>query len=298
MKKVFIFLFLTAVVIFQLNCGSTASENSNKGMPELILANTNSTPLTEAKPQAQETPLPTFTDAETALAEGKRLLDENKTEQSIEALKQAVKLNHEAADAYFTLGIAYSVLEKEKENTQTVEEEPTPTPKKTPVPKKGKKEEFIPTTDSDKAFDKAAKIYEKITKKEPKNDVAFFNLGRSYNKLNKDEEARKALSEAVKLKADDIEYQIELGAILNKLSEYDEAVKVLKKAVSLDENNSYAQDLLAKAEAGQKRINFGIKPKTPEPPQAAKPKLDKPSGRPTPPLKIETAPIVKPTPNQ
>jgi tetratricopeptide (TPR) repeat protein len=291
MKKVFIILFLTATVIFQLNCGSTNSENSNS-------ANTNSTPVvaTNTNVQPQETPLPTFNDAETALVEGKRLLDENKTEQSIEALNQAVKLNPELADAYFTLGIAYSVLEKERENTQTVEEEPTPTPKKTPVPKKGKKEEFIPVTDSDKAFDKAAKIYEKITKKEPKNDVAFFNLGRSYNKLNKDEEAREALSEAVKLKPDDIEYQAELGAILNKLSEYDEAVKVLKKAASLDENNSYVQDLLAKAEAGQKRINFGLKPKTPEPPkQAGKPQATKPNQRPTPPLKIEEVPIPRPT---
>jgi tetratricopeptide (TPR) repeat protein len=288
MKKVFIFSFLIAAATFQLGCGG-AAENSNA-------ENTNSAPVsaTNTNAQAQETPLPTFTDAETALAEGKKLLDENKTELSIEALNQAVKLNPELADAYFTLGIAYSVLEKERANTQTVEEEPSST--KTPVPKKGKKDEFIPLTASDKAFDKAAKLYEKITKKEPKNDAAFYNLGRSYNKLNKDEEAREALSEAVKLKPDDIEYQIELGAILIKLSEYDEAVKILKKAVSLDENNLYAQELLEKAEAGQKRINFGIKPKTPEP--VAKPKTEKPSQRPTPPLKIEDQPILKPTPSQ
>jgi tetratricopeptide (TPR) repeat protein len=286
MKKVLVFLVLTAAATFQIGCGETASENSNA-------ANNALASNAETTVQAQETPLPTFTDADTALAEGKKLLDANKTEQSIEALNQAVRLNPDLAEAYFTLGIAYSVLEKEREITQTVEEEPTPT--KTPVPKKGKKDEFIPTTASEKAFDKAAKLYEKITKAEPKNDVAFFNLGRSYNKLNKDEEARKALAEAVKLKPEDAEYQTDLGAILNKLSQYDEAVKVLKKAVSLDENNSYAQDLLERAEAGQKRINFGLKPKTPEP--VSKPKTQKPSGRPTPPLTIENAPITKPTTN-
>lgn len=286
MKKLSIFLVLIAALIFQIGCGNGEPQIANS-------ADANSTPVANTNANAQETPLPPFTDAETALAEGKKLLDENKTEQSIEALNQAVKLNPELADAYFTLGIAYSVLEKEKENTQTVEET---TAAKTPIPKKGKKEEFIPVTDSDKAFDKAAKIYEKITKKEPKNDVAFYNLGRSYNKLNKDEEARKTLKEAVELKPEDIEYQTEYGAILIKLSEYDEAVKVLKKAVSLDENHLYAQELLEKAEAGQKRINFGIKPKTPEP--AVKPKTDKPTGRPTPPLKIEDKPILKPSPGQ
>lgn len=294
MKKFFTFLALTTTVIFQINCSSAASENTN-------LVNTNSTPIAETNVnvQPQETPLPVYTDAETALAEGRRLLDDNKTELSIEALNQAVKLNPDAADAYFTLGIAYSVLEKERENTQVVDEE-EPAPTKTPVPRKGTrkaKEEFIPTTDSDKAFDKAAKIYEKITKKDSKNDGAFFNLGRSYNKLNKDEEARKALSEAVKLKPDDIEYQTELGAILIKLSQYDEAVTTLKKTVKLDENNSYAQELLEKAEAGQKRINFGLKPKTPEPP-ISKPSVNKPRGRPTPRLKIEDVPISKPPSDQ
>ncbi len=296
MKKVFIFLFLIVSIILPLGCSRiTTTDNSNQ-------TNANSSkaaPVTAANQananiKVEETPLPTFADAGTALTEGKRLLDENETEKSIEALKQAVKLNPDSAEAYFNLGIAYALFEKEQEDAQTTSEELTPT--KTTVVKKGRKEVVILTA-SDKAFDNAAKIYEKILKKNSEDDSAFFNLGRSYNKLNKDEEAEKAFRRAVKLKPDDSEYQTELGAILVKLSQYDEAVTVLKKAAVLDEANSYAQDLLVKAEAGKKRINYGV---TPKPQQAikesSKPKESKTRQRPTPPLRIDEVPLPRANP--
>jgi cytochrome c-type biogenesis protein CcmH/NrfG len=113
-------------------------------------------------------------------------------------------------------------------------------------------------TESDKAFANAVKAYEKILAKNPKDDVAQFNIGRSYNKLNEDKDAEKALRQAVKLKPEDSEYLTELGAILVKLAQYQEAVSFLKKAVKLDENNSQAEQLLEKAEAGRKRIDFGV----------------------------------------
>ncbi len=66
------------------------------------------------------------------------------------------------------------------------------------------------------------------------------------------------MRQAVKLKPEDSEYLTELGAILIKLAQYQEAVTFLKKAVKLDENNSQAEQLLEKAEAGRKRIDFGV----------------------------------------
>ena len=69
-------------------------------------------------------------------------------------------------------------------------------------------------------------------------------------------------------------------------------MRVLKKAVELDENNSYAVDLLEKAEAGKKRIDFANKDKQkqekplPEPPpsrEKSKPKeTSKPKEEPSP----------------
>ncbi|MDQ6786854.1 MAG: tetratricopeptide repeat protein, partial [Acidobacteriota bacterium] len=164
--------------------------------------------------------------------------------------------NPDFAEAYFKLGIAYSLSEKETKDLEQTAAEPTPA-------KKGKNA-ATKLSSADRAFENAAKVYERILKNNPKDEQAQFNLGRAYNKLNKDKEAEKALREAVKLKPDDAEFQTELGAILMKLAQYDEAVTVLNKAVKLDDTNLQAQDLLEKAAAGKKRINFGIKPKLPQ----------------------------------
>lgn len=275
MKIFTVFLFTTTFALFQLGCsGSVSSNNAN-----LFDSNANAiaapSPAPETSPAAVENAqpevVPTFTDAGQALDSGSKYLDDNKVENAIEALKQAVKLDADLADAHFKLGIAYSLQENEQKAAQEVTEDAaaTPTPKASAKSRKGKKDEPQLLTNSDKAFDSAARAYEKIVKKNPKDDAAFFNLGRAYNKINKDVEAEKALRQAVKLKPEDTEYQTELGAILNKLAQYDESVTVLKKVVALDEANLRAADLLEKAEAGKKRTNFGIKPKLPEDMQKA-----------------------------
>lgn len=292
MKKVFILFILAIPAALQFGCTRTkTSDNVNQ-------TNTAATVNEQATSNIQETQIPTFTDADTALAEGKKMLDDNKTEQSIEAFKQAVKLNPELAEAYFNLGIAYGLLEDDQPDSETPAEETTTVTRKD---KKGKKETVV-LTRSQKAFEKAAEIYEKQTKKSSEDDLAFFNLGRSYNKLNKDEEAEKALRQAVKIKPDDAEYQTELGAILTKLSHYDEAVKALKKALSIDPYNAYIQDLLDKAEAGEKRIDYAVKQREKElnsqSQGSAKSKTVNPNQRPTPPLRIETVPLPKPNSNK
>jgi tetratricopeptide (TPR) repeat protein len=163
-------------------------------------------------------------------------------------LNRAVELNPDLADAYFQLGIAYSLIETR--DAAVVEEQVTPTP--TP----GEKKQRVATTNSEKAFEKAVAAYKKQIDANGKDDVAYFNLGRAYNKLNEDEDAAKALRQAVELKADDTEYQTELGAILIKLAQYREAISPLRKAIELDPENSRAIDLLEDAEAGRRRIDF------------------------------------------
>jgi tetratricopeptide (TPR) repeat protein len=247
MRSFFAILFLSFSVSFLSGCGSTAAENSNQETAaENLNVNTNTAP-------AASEPVPVFDNADTALSEGNKYFDAGETEKAIDAYKQAVQLNPDFAEAYFRLGVAYSLLEREEEANRLPGEVTEPTPKGK------KKEKEAEKTNAEKAFENAVKIYEKVTKKNPEDDVSFFYLGRSYGKLNEDDKAAKALRQAVKLNPENVEYQTEFAESLINIAEYAEAIRALKKALELDENNLQAEDLLERAQAGQKRIEFGKK---------------------------------------
>lgn len=295
MKRIFTFLFLPALCLFAASCKTADAPEANANQTANVNAATNdNTAVATKTPEA----VPVFTDADEAVAAGDKYLDAVETENAINAYRQAVKLNPEYGDAYFKLGIAYSLREKEATNTSSAQTEEISEATPTPTGKKSKKDAVPPLTDAEKAFESAAKIYEKLLKKNAKDGVALYNLGRAYNKLNKDKEAEKVLRQAYKIKPDDIEYSIEFGSILMKLAQYDEAVTVLAKANKLDEENLQLQDLLEKAEAGKKRINFGIKPKPPEQQQqqTTNPKPTKP--KPSPNASPAAQPTPKPAPTK
>ena len=190
-----------------------------------------------------------FNDAGAALAEGSRLLDTGDTDRAINALNQAITLDPKLADAWFKLGIAYTLVEDRDQSVVDDRTEPEATPAKGGKPIEIKSNSQI-------AFEKAVEAYKEIIKNDDQNDSAFYNLGRAYNKLNEDQDAAKQLKKAVELKPDDTEYQTELGSILVKLAQYSEAIPPLKKALELDPDNSRAIELLEDAEAGKKRVDF------------------------------------------
>src|SRR5215203_2776667 len=75
-------------------------------------------------------PLPQYGDADTALADGNKYLDEGETDKAIDALTQAVKLNPDLAEAWFKLGIAYALAEKRDETLGVANDaEPSPSSK-------------------------------------------------------------------------------------------------------------------------------------------------------------------------
>ncbi len=199
-----------------------------------------------AERSAAVSPFASLTDAAAAMAEGDRLFDENNTELAIEAYKRAVEIDPELAEAYFKLGIAYGLLEKEKMQAGGAEI----------LPGEVTKEQDAKKPDSVKMFEKAVAAYKKQLAANGDNAAAYFNLGRAYNKLNKDEEAEDALERASKLEPKNIEYLTELGAIRIKLAKYREAMAALKKALEIDPDNPEATDLYETAEAGAKRVEF------------------------------------------
>jgi tetratricopeptide (TPR) repeat protein len=241
MKKIFLVSFLGITAIFSVACNGSTAENENVNVNVNINANVVEPPKTE---------VPVYTDAATALADGNKFFDENATEKAIEAYKQATKLDPDLAEAHFKLGIAYLSLESEQELIETPTE-PANSDDKSKKQKQEKKSSSV------LSFENAVTAYKKILKKNPKDDVALFNLGRVYDRLNEDKESRESFEDAVKLQPENTQYQTELGAILIKLAQYDEAVRALKKAVELDDANAQAQELLEKAEAGKKRVDDG-----------------------------------------
>src|SRR5258708_38277525 len=103
MKHVFIFIVFTLIVIAGFGCSHSSDANSES------TENANA-----------ESPFADITDANVALAEGNRLMDENQTEMAIEAYRQAVKLNPDLAEGWFQLGIADSLLELQLEQSGEV----------------------------------------------------------------------------------------------------------------------------------------------------------------------------------
>jgi Flp pilus assembly protein TadD len=227
-------LLLTIIVLTALGAGCSTGGGNNSEQSSNVEA------VSELSPA-------NITDAKVALAEGTRLLDENQTESAIAFLQHAVSLDPDLAEGHFKLGIAFALLEMQYQQEGVVTETPSNATGRT-KPR------------SERAFERAVTAYEKWLDANPDDDAAHFNLGRTYSKLTKDEEAEKAFKQAVKLKPDDSEYQTELGAILIKLAKYHEAIAPLKKAIELDAENVRAEDLLEEAQAGRQRLDY-VSPK-------------------------------------
>ena len=83
-------------------------------------------------------------------------------------------------------------------------------------------------------YEEAVKQFAIVTVADPKQDVAFANLGNSYHQLKKDEDAVAAYQKAIALKPMEAAYQNNLGLSLGALKKLDEAKAAFEMAATLD----------------------------------------------------------------
>lgn len=85
-----------------------------------------------------------------------------------------------------------------------------------------------------KNFDEAIKQFGTVTELDPKQDVAWANLGNSYKEAKKYDESAAAYQKAIELKPMEAAYQNNLGLALGGSKKMDEARAAFEKAAQMD----------------------------------------------------------------
>src|SRR5574338_645002 len=94
----FYWLLIILAMVWAIGCsGANSPENTNAAAQNQQL---------QPPQNPQE-----ITDANVALAEGTRVFEYGDTDKAIELFNRAVEINPDLAEAYFKLGIAYSLIE-------------------------------------------------------------------------------------------------------------------------------------------------------------------------------------------
>lgn len=106
-----------------------------------------------------------------------------------------------------------------------------------------------------KRYEEARRAFESVTiKLNPKFEPAFFNLGMTYKALKNNAAALKAFQSAVALKPDYVKAHIEIGRLLMASNDYTGAVKSLQTALSFDGNDVSALRELGIAYAAMNKL--------------------------------------------
>ena len=118
------------------------------------------------------------------------------------------------------------------------------------LPENADSKKSAPKPNSQKEFEKAVAAYKKLLAASPKDDVAQFNLGRAYNKLNQDDDAEEAFRAAVKLKAN----TLSLGSAV-KVQDATLTAAVGDTVVFKNTDSTFVQPRSVLAMASERRSN-------------------------------------------
>ena len=166
--------------------------------------------------------------ARTLLDKGKELYRNDQDSEAVEALKEAVQLDPDLAEAHFRLALSYEAVG-------------------------GKQEE------SEAEYKKAVAAYKKYLEQNPDDPEAHYALGQTYASLAQYSDAIREYRQATKRKEDDADIYYDLGIAHTRLAQYDAAAAAFSKSLEIDPDNYRAQDGLDEAKEGIKRIKVGRK---------------------------------------
>ena len=161
------------------------------------------------------------------LEQGKELYKKDEDEKAAEAFQKAISFDPSLAEAHFRLGLAYDALAQKHE--------------------------------AEDAYKKAIESYKKFITANPKDAEAHYNMGQAYAALHLYGEATREYRQATHLKPDDAAIYYDLGMALTRLAQYDDAAGAFQKCIDIDPDNYRAQDALAEAREGAKRIKTAKK---------------------------------------
>jgi cytochrome c-type biogenesis protein CcmH/NrfG len=167
------------------------------------------------------------TNARGELERGKELYRNDEDSAAAEAFAEAARLDPELAEAHFRLGLAYEAL--------------------------GKAEE------AERAYRKAVETFKVQLAENADDPEGQYLLGQTYGRLHSYTEAVRAYRQAVRLKPDDPDIHYDLGVALMRLAQYNDAATAFQKCLDLDPEYYRAQDALAEAREGVKRIQTARK---------------------------------------
>lgn len=217
MKLLLLTLVLMWLLLDQAGCTRRSDQHARSAATSdttYSLKGSNSVSKEQSSPES-------LGEAQRHFNQGLTLYDKNRDREAIEAFLQAIRIDPDYAEAYYRLGLAYTVV--------------------------GQKEE------AKEAHTKAIEAYKKIVRLDPDDWGAHFQMAEAYSRLGQYDEAVKCYRQAVRLQPDDSDMYYELGVAHIKLAQYQEAVAALEKANAIDADNYRASEALEKAREGLKR---------------------------------------------
>ncbi len=129
-------------------------------------------------------------------------------QEAVDAYKQAIRLKPDCAEAHYSLGVAYSKLDR---------------------------------------WQGALDAFKQAIRLEPDYAEAHCNLGAAYDGLHRYQEAVDEYKEAIRLKPDDALTHYNLGVAYGELGRHQEELDAFKEAVRLNPSDAEAHDSLGRA---------------------------------------------------